>query len=96
MVEEPRECGSFGRVLARVDAGGLVVVVQLDGIFGRAGTVRPMRCDKQISGSDSELFEASVPAQQIKVIHDEPLLNRCQRVCPDLGARATESFAEPA
>ena len=58
VVEEPRECGSFGRVLARVDAGRLVVVAQLDGIFARAGTVRPMRRDKQISESDSESFKA--------------------------------------
>ena len=77
LVEEPGQRGGFGRVLARVDAGGLVVVAQLDGVFGRAGTVRPMGCDEQLLESDSELFEASVPAQQIDVIHDEPLLNRC-------------------
>ena len=63
VVEEPRERGSFGRVLARVDAGGLIVVAQLDGIFSCAGKVRPMRRNKQISESDSESFKAEVPAQ---------------------------------
>lgn len=96
VVEEPGQRGGFGRILPHEDAGGLVVVAQLDGVVGRAGKVRPMGCDEQLLESDSELFEASVPAQQIKVIHDEPLLNRCQRARPDLGARATESFAEPA
>lgn len=37
VIEEPGQRGGFGRILPREDAGGLVVVAQLDGVVGRAG-----------------------------------------------------------
>lgn len=93
VVQEPCQVGGFARPFACEHTGGLIVVTQLKGVLIGAGPAGPVRRDQQLPKPDAQWLEVEAPSQQIKVVHEQPLLHGGKRIRPHAGARGREAFA---